>query len=186
MNETQPRPSRRLRLAAWGTIAIATLCAFLFLPRQARPPRQDVTTVPHQAQPTAPQNAPRQSQPPIVTERAQSAPAKVFDWRTVESTDYRAYIANLRAIGCPEETIRDIIRADVNKLFESRARSQSPGTNRFEYWKPGNAVTNLVNPEFLKQQAELALEKIRYPQADRLPGVRHHRCGQPANRCYSG
>ena len=105
------------------------------------------------------QNAPRQSQPRLAIDPAQSAPAKVFDWRTVESTDYRAYIANLRAIGCPEETIRDIIRADVNKLFESRARSQRAGTNRFEYWKPGNAVTNLVNPEFLKQQAELALEK---------------------------
>lgn len=77
----------------------------------------------------------------------------------MESADYRAYIANLRAIGCPEQTIRDLIRADVNQLFESRARTQRAGTNRFEYWKPGNAVTNLVNPEFLKEQQELALAK---------------------------
>src|SRR6267143_1034937 len=34
---------------------------------------------------------------------------KIIDWRAVESPDYRQYLANLRAIGCPEETIRDII-----------------------------------------------------------------------------
>src|SRR5437868_6638046 len=31
-----------------------------------------------------------------------------FHWSQIESSDYRAYIANLRAIGCPEPTIRDI------------------------------------------------------------------------------
>lgn len=46
-----------------------------------------------------------------------------LDWRSVESEDYRHYIANLRAIGCPEETIADIIRADVNKLFQSRRKA---------------------------------------------------------------
>src|SRR5687767_831304 len=43
-------------------------------------------------------------------------PAEGFDWRLVESEDYKKYIVNLRSIGCPEETIRDIITADVNKL----------------------------------------------------------------------
>lgn len=47
-------------------------------------------------------------------------PAKPFSWRDVESEDYHAYIANLRAIGCPEQTIRDMILADVNKLFADR------------------------------------------------------------------
>src|SRR6516162_1933421 len=36
-----------------------------------------------------------------------------FSWRDVESPDYPVYIANLRAIGCPEQTIRDLIIADV-------------------------------------------------------------------------
>jgi hypothetical protein len=159
MNAFQCRPPRRVRLAALAVIAIAGVCTFFLLPRQAHPPHQDVTTLPDQDQPTAPRSVRRQIQPRLLKEPTPSVPAKVFDWRTVESTDYRAYIANLRAIGCPEETIRDIIRADVNKLFESRGRTQRAGTNRFEYWRPGNAVTNLVNPEFLKQQQELALEK---------------------------
>src|SRR5262245_45431219 len=38
-----------------------------------------------------------------------------FHWSDLESTDYHQYIANLRAIGCPEQTIRDIIIADINK-----------------------------------------------------------------------
>jgi hypothetical protein len=40
-----------------------------------------------------------------------------FSWAAVEAADYHQYIANLRAIDCPEETIRDIIIADVNKLY---------------------------------------------------------------------
>src|SRR6266498_4352074 len=40
-----------------------------------------------------------------------------FSWREVESADYPTYIANLRDIGCPEQTIRDIIIADVNGLY---------------------------------------------------------------------
>ena len=41
---------------------------------------------------------------------------KQMTWETVEAADYRVYIENLRNIDCPEETIRDIILADVNKL----------------------------------------------------------------------
>jgi LysM repeat protein len=40
-----------------------------------------------------------------------------FSWREIESEDYPTYIANLRAIDCPEQTIRDIIIADVNALY---------------------------------------------------------------------
>src|SRR5690349_3100498 len=45
-----------------------------------------------------------------------------FAWQEVESDDYPTYIANLRNIGCPEQTIRDIIIADVNALY---ARKQA-------------------------------------------------------------
>jgi hypothetical protein len=43
-----------------------------------------------------------------------------FAWSEVESPDYPTYIANLRGIGMPEKTIRDIIVADVNELFAER------------------------------------------------------------------
>jgi len=35
-----------------------------------------------------------------------------FSWQQLESPDYQTYVANLRDIGCPEQTIRDIIIAD--------------------------------------------------------------------------
>lgn len=55
--------------------------------------------------------------PPQVVEVAQP-----LHWREVESTDYRVYLQNLRAIGCPERTVREIIVADVNHLFLERLR----------------------------------------------------------------
>src|SRR5690349_16842132 len=47
---------------------------------------------------------------------AQSKPER-FLWSEIESPDYRRYIANLRSISCPEQTIRDIIVADVHNLY---------------------------------------------------------------------
>jgi hypothetical protein len=53
--------------------------------------------------------------------------APPFQWSQIESADYRQYIANLRAVGCPEEIIRDIIMADLNQAYSPRAA---------EIWKP--------------------------------------------------
>src|SRR6266705_2853652 len=44
-----------------------------------------------------------------------------FDWRMIESSDYEKYVANLRAIGCPEKTVRDIIVADVQKTYGAKS-----------------------------------------------------------------
>ena len=39
-----------------------------------------------------------------------------FTWDQVESTNYVTFIKNLHAVGCPEQTIRDIIMSEVNRL----------------------------------------------------------------------
>jgi len=57
-----------------------------------------------------------------------------FSWREVESADYPTYIANLRDIGCPEQTIRDIIIADVNALY-SRRRATELVTSEQQWWR---------------------------------------------------
>jgi hypothetical protein len=46
--------------------------------------------------------------------------ASKFSYRSVLSPDYQAYITNLRAIHCPDETIQDIIIAAVNKDYARR------------------------------------------------------------------
>jgi hypothetical protein len=58
----------------------------------------------------------------------------VFDWHQVESEDYRRYMANLRAVGCPDKTVKDIVIADVNDLFSSRMASVTK-TNQYQYWR---------------------------------------------------
>ena len=88
-----------------------------------------------------------------------TVPSTALDWRIVESEDYKKYIANLRAIGCPEETIRDIIVADVNKLFEQRRREVTGSTNKFQFWKTGTFFTDMFNEEKLNKHRELAKEK---------------------------
>ena len=57
-----------------------------------------------------------------------------FSWQEVESDDYPTYIKNLRAIGCPEQTIRDIIIADVNALF-ARRRAVEILTPDQQWWR---------------------------------------------------
>ncbi|MCX8157836.1 MAG: hypothetical protein N3J91_15590 [Verrucomicrobiae bacterium] len=81
-------------------------------------------------------------------------------WRVVESADYRTYIANLRAIGCPEETIRDIIITDINKLYAQKQQAINPYFKSNQYWLAGaTAVTPAQAREFQRQLRQLEKEK---------------------------
>ena len=54
----------------------------------------------------------------------------------MESNDYRTYIQNLRKIGCPEQTIRDIVSADVLQALAARRTEALAGFyHDFNYWK---------------------------------------------------
>lgn len=57
-----------------------------------------------------------------------------FSWQEVESDAYPIYIKNLREIGCPEQTIRDIIIADINALF-ARRRAVEIFTPDQQWWR---------------------------------------------------
>ena len=57
-----------------------------------------------------------------------------FSWQEIESQDYAAYIKNLREIGCPEQTIRDIIVADVSQMLREKQRDQSFRLNPNPKW----------------------------------------------------
>lgn len=41
-----------------------------------------------------------------------------MDWAALESADFATYVANLRASGCPEVTIRRIVTAEVKEAFD--------------------------------------------------------------------
>src|SRR4051794_39188653 len=77
---------------------------------------------PEQRQPPAPaftNTRPVRTPDPEGTNLSQTANfvTNRFHWRQLESADYEQYMANLRAAGCPGRTVRDIIVADVRKLY---------------------------------------------------------------------
>ena len=57
-----------------------------------------------------------------------------FTWDQVESTNYVVFIRNLRAVGCPDQTIRDIIMSEVNRLYGHRRLSEVVYPN-FQWWR---------------------------------------------------
>lgn len=88
-----------------------------------------------------------------------------LSWAHVESPDYTVYIANLRSIGCPEQTIRDIIIADVDALY-ARRRATEIITPEQEWWR------SEPSPEVVKLASEklVALDTERRALLTRLLG----------------
>lgn len=80
-----------------------------------------------------------------VTKTAVIVRRTFFSWQEIESQDYAAYIKNLREIGCPEQTIRDIIIADVSQMLREKYVQQLPGLKPNPKWwtnrrDPGETV----------------------------------------------
>ena len=79
-----------------------------------------------------------------------------FTWEQVQSTNYATLIKNLRAIGCPEQTIRDIVASDVNRIYARRRVTEVDYPN-YQWWKS--------TPDPLL--AEVAAEKLQSLEAER-------------------
>jgi len=125
-----------------GSAALnAILAAILLFPKkQHETPAPDAT-----AQPEAVAPAPAATK--VVTV---SAASKDFHWSQLESSDFQQYMANLRAVGCPEETIRDLVVAEVNKLYGPKFAALMAQTQQYEYWKP----TSKKSRDALNKQLE--------------------------------
>ena len=79
-----------------------------------------------------------------------------FNWAQFESADYRVYLANLRGIGCPESTVRDILIADVNDLFNGRVKTLVDGVSG-QFW---NLITHEAEFEKLVDEKEKQLRAL--------------------------
>jgi LysM repeat protein len=90
---------------------------------------------------------------------------RVFTWQEVESGDYVTYIENLRSLGMPEATIRDIIIADVDQHFVKKRRDLAMHQDT-EWWRPQASATFQSN-----QLAQaFALDEERTTLLNRLLG----------------
>jgi hypothetical protein len=65
-----------------------------------------------------------------------SLPASMagFDWPAVRSSDYLVYAQNLRALGCPEASIVDLIVGEVSASYAARMRAEAAVPER-NYWE---------------------------------------------------
>ena len=82
------------------------------------------------------------------------------NWSNLESTDYREYIRNLRAFGCPDATIQDIIVADLHANFENR-RAEVIRTCAGSFWHAGSgSETCEAQLESLANQESAALTAL--------------------------
>ncbi len=95
-----------------------------------------------------------------------------FHWRKVESDDYEKYIANLRAIGCPEKTIQDIILADVEKLFAERSRRAN---YQEVFWQTGSQRKSARQAQ---EQGKRALDKEKRDLIRKLLGIEWNSSGR--------
>jgi hypothetical protein len=86
-----------------------------------------------------------------------------FSWQEIETDDYPTYITNLRDIGCPEQTIRDIIIAEVNDLYAKKLATEIV-TPEQQWWR-AEPDTNIVR---VASEKGRALEQERRELLTRL------------------
>jgi hypothetical protein len=98
-----------------------------------------------------------------------------FNWSQLESTDYRQYIANLRAIGCPEMTLRDIIMTDVMRLYAQRRGQYYQNGRPFKFWETDDK-RKLKQTQLEEREKQLALIDKELPAVLReLLGINYER-----------
>jgi LysM repeat protein len=128
----------RLLLIISACVNVALLGAWAWRARQTPPPAPDATT---EVEPK--------------TRTHVEVRRQFFLWSELESNDYVTYIDNLRAVSCPEQTIRDIIIADVNALY-ARRRATEIQTPEQQWWRatPDPAVLRTAREKLLALDAE--------------------------------
>ncbi|HMP81874.1 MAG TPA: hypothetical protein PKA41_04120, partial [Verrucomicrobiota bacterium] len=102
------------------------------------------------------------STPAAATPGDTASNANGFEWAQLESDDYKQYIANLRAFGVPEKVIRDIIIADVGKLYRPRFAALRPPKKpaNTNFWERQNTWYGQYRDTTPEQRAQMkALQK---------------------------
>jgi hypothetical protein len=82
-------------------------------------------------------------------------------WSQLESEDYQEYIARLRAIGCPEQTIRELIIADLDKVMAPEIQSLHGRRPELKYWhsEEEEMANDVDRHELVKKEREIEKRK---------------------------
>jgi hypothetical protein len=90
-----------------------------------------------------------------------AALANRLSWAGIESTNYVTYMENLRAFGCPDETIKDIIITDIAKTYARRRAQIQTGAGAYRFWQTSEsgALGEVTDPKVAEQLAALDREQ---------------------------
>jgi hypothetical protein len=141
----------RWRIFAFVSLGVNVLLAVVWMLSAPHGKSGPVSAVPVSASPSGKTN--------LVVRR------QFFSWQEVESPDYPTYVVNLRSIGCPEQTIRDIIVADVNALYTRRRATELVMPDQ-QWWRT-EPDPNVVQVAVEKARG---LEEERHALLSRLLG----------------
>lgn len=83
-----------------------------------------------------------------------------FSWKQLYALDYHDYVKNLRAVGCPEATVRAIVAADVHAAYSVRANEIEKQLSDFD----NSSWTNRV--AVFKEEGSLKDELQEMPEAE--------------------
>ncbi len=59
----------------------------------------------------------------------QPAKAAPFRWQQLDAPDFPTFVKNLRAIGCPEPTLRDILQGELREIYDQKRQEVAASTS---------------------------------------------------------
>jgi hypothetical protein len=77
-----------------------------------------------------------------------------FRWSQLDAKDYHVYVKHLRAIGCPESTVRAIVRADVHAVFSCFGQEMRDQFEQLEAAPWPSQFANLESEQALKRRMQ--------------------------------
>ena len=122
----------RVAILILSLVGNIVLASFVLRQRHNPSTTADINAPLHQTLDLNSANSPATTDPSSAAEQLPiTAPSEgnasdKFNWSQLEAADYKDYIARLRAFGVTEKVVRDIIIADVNKLFRPRFAALRP------------------------------------------------------------
>ena len=87
-----------------------------------------------------------------------AGPATAAQWQQIRATDYAAYVRNLRALGCPEASIIDLVVGEVTAQFTERLRAQAP-QGPYRFWESASPASAAERARL--RQLQMSLEQER-------------------------
>ena len=137
-------------------VANVGLAAWAYYTLKLRPQKEAAMVA------AAPENTASEPAPEIVLPEPQVVTVtNQITWDQLESEDYKTYIERLRSIDCPEQTIRDIIIADLDKLLAPQFQAIYGRKPDVKYWQSEEEelANNFDHREWARKERELDRQK---------------------------